>query len=121
MSEPQIFKVDPISSRYNFIKFTVLETFGSSKTYINNVFLFEEYIDNLADENIDNMNINNKFRSASPNATNSKLRQTNRDSDNISSYETLNTLRSNQFIMGTGTGTASTHNTYKNNNNDFTN
>lgn len=73
----------------------------------------------MADENVDNMNINNKFRSASPNATNSKLRQTNRDSDNISSYETLNTLRSNQFVMGTGT--ASTRNTYVNNNNDFTN
>lgn len=53
--------------------------------------------------------MDNKFKSSSPNQISSKYRNTNRDSDNISSYETLNTLRSNQFVMGTGT--ASTRNT----------
>lgn len=59
-----------------------------------------------------------KFRSSSPNKTRSNVRNTNRDSDNISSYETLNTLRSNQFVIGTGT--ASTRNTL-NNHDQYTN
>jgi len=36
--------MDPLSNRYNFIKITIKETFGASKTYINQFFLFEEYI-----------------------------------------------------------------------------
>lgn len=92
-SGPQIFKVDPISNRYKFIKYTVLETFGSSKTYMNNLFLFEEYINqdnlNMTEMQPFNNEVNfndfnrNKFRSSSPNL--GHLRNTYTDSENISS------------------------------------
>jgi hypothetical protein len=36
--------MDPLGKRYNFLKITVKETFGASKTYLNQIFLFEEYV-----------------------------------------------------------------------------
>jgi hypothetical protein len=36
--------MDPLSSRYGFLKITIKETYGASKTYLNQFFLFEEYI-----------------------------------------------------------------------------
>lgn len=66
---------------------------------------------------------NNKFRSSSPNKTHSKLRNTYTDSENISSYETLNTLRSNQFILGNTNNTSNLRTNLKNINqiDNFTN
>lgn len=38
----QIFVVDPISNNVNYLKLEVIETFGAAKTYVNQVFLFED-------------------------------------------------------------------------------
>jgi len=38
----QLFQIDPLATRYNFLKIVIKETFGASKTYLNQVFLFEE-------------------------------------------------------------------------------
>ena len=40
----QLISVDPISEKYSFLKFTILETYGASKTYLNQVYLLEENI-----------------------------------------------------------------------------
>ncbi|KAM3145479.1 hypothetical protein pb186bvf_002523 [Paramecium bursaria] len=39
----QLFQIDPLGSRYKFIKIFIKETFGGSKTYLNQVLLLEEY------------------------------------------------------------------------------
>ncbi|KRX03428.1 hypothetical protein PPERSA_02807 [Pseudocohnilembus persalinus] len=38
----QMFEIDPLGRRYNYMKFTIKETFGGSKTYLNQVYLLEE-------------------------------------------------------------------------------
>ncbi|CAD8131752.1 unnamed protein product [Paramecium pentaurelia] len=39
----QLFQIDPLGTRYQFIKIIIKETFGASKTYLNQVYLLEEY------------------------------------------------------------------------------
>jgi hypothetical protein len=41
-SEIQFFKIDPLPTRYKYIKLKILETFGANKVYINQVFLLDE-------------------------------------------------------------------------------
>lgn len=38
----QIFIIDPITSKYKYLKIEIQETFGASRTYMNQVFLYEE-------------------------------------------------------------------------------
>ncbi|KAL4473196.1 hypothetical protein ABPG72_015577 [Tetrahymena utriculariae] len=38
----QVFQIDPLGRRYDFIKIIVKETYGGAKTYLNQVLLFEE-------------------------------------------------------------------------------
>jgi len=38
----QIFAIDPLPNKYSFIQFIIRETYGASKTYMNQVLLFED-------------------------------------------------------------------------------
>lgn len=40
----QLFQIDPLGRKYTYLKIVVRETFGASKTYMNQIFLLEEYV-----------------------------------------------------------------------------
>ena len=38
----QLFQIDPLGRSYNFLKIVIKETYGAAKTYMNQIFLFED-------------------------------------------------------------------------------